>query len=118
MVTILFADLAGFTTLAERRDPEEVQDLLNRCFESWSPASRDTGAPSTSSWGMPSWLCSALPSPTSAIPEGAIRAALDMRGSLAEFSREEGLELAIHIGINTGRVMAGSVGAGAARTTR
>src|SRR5437763_856265 len=31
-VTVLFADLAGFTTLAESRDPEEVHALIDRCF--------------------------------------------------------------------------------------
>src|SRR5213594_2192050 len=32
-VTVLFADLAGFTTLAERLDPEEVHRMIERCFE-------------------------------------------------------------------------------------
>jgi len=33
LVTVLFADLVGFTTLAEGRDPEETRDLLSRYFE-------------------------------------------------------------------------------------
>src|SRR5262249_19609687 len=32
-VTILFADVAGFTTLAEQLDPEIVHEIINRCFE-------------------------------------------------------------------------------------
>jgi ribosomal protein L40E len=32
LVSILFADLVGFTTLAEGRDPEEARDLLSRYF--------------------------------------------------------------------------------------
>jgi hypothetical protein len=32
-VTVLFADVAGFTTLAEQLDPEIVHDIMNRCFE-------------------------------------------------------------------------------------
>ena len=32
-VTVLFADLAGFTTLAENLDPEEVHRIIERCFE-------------------------------------------------------------------------------------
>src|SRR5215831_12440562 len=31
-VTVLFADLAGFTTLAEQLDPEVVHEIINRCF--------------------------------------------------------------------------------------
>jgi class 3 adenylate cyclase/tetratricopeptide (TPR) repeat protein len=33
LVSVLFADLVGFTTLSESRDPEEVRDLLSRYFE-------------------------------------------------------------------------------------
>ncbi|MDL1896091.1 zinc-ribbon domain-containing protein, partial [Anaerolineae bacterium CFX7] len=32
-VTILFADLSGFTALAETRDPEAVRELINACFD-------------------------------------------------------------------------------------
>src|SRR5438128_3201060 len=32
-VTVLFADVAGFTTLAEQLDPEVVHDLINRCLD-------------------------------------------------------------------------------------
>jgi adenylate cyclase len=46
-------------------------------------------------------------------PEWAVWAALDMRGSLAEFNRTQGLNLAIHIGLNTEHVLAGSVGSAA-----
>jgi class 3 adenylate cyclase len=33
LVTVLFADLVGFTTLSEGRDPEEVRELLSKYFE-------------------------------------------------------------------------------------
>src|SRR5213593_1928310 len=33
VVTVLFADLVGFTTLSETRDPEQVKNLVDRCFE-------------------------------------------------------------------------------------
>ena len=33
LVSVLFADLVGFTTMSEHRDPEEVRDLLTRYFE-------------------------------------------------------------------------------------
>src|SRR6185369_4703067 len=32
-VTVLFADLAGFSALAEQRDPEEIHGIVERCFE-------------------------------------------------------------------------------------
>lgn len=33
VVSVLFADLVGFTTLSETRDPEEVRELLSRYFD-------------------------------------------------------------------------------------
>ncbi|MGH9111574.1 MAG: zinc-ribbon domain-containing protein, partial [Acidimicrobiales bacterium] len=33
VVTIVFADLVGFTKLSEHRDPEQVKRLVDRCFE-------------------------------------------------------------------------------------
>src|SRR5262245_64388908 len=33
VVTVLFADIVGFTALAERTDPEQVKNLVDRCFE-------------------------------------------------------------------------------------
>ena len=33
ITTVLFADLVGFTTLSEGRDPEEVRELLSRYFD-------------------------------------------------------------------------------------
>src|SRR3982751_718016 len=32
MVTIMFADISGFTALSENMDPEAVRDLMNTCF--------------------------------------------------------------------------------------
>jgi class 3 adenylate cyclase len=32
-VTVLFADLTGYTAMSEKLDPEEVREIMNRCFE-------------------------------------------------------------------------------------
>ena len=62
LVSVLFADLVGFTTLAEDRDPEDVRELLTRYFEMARDdhralrrdASRSSSAtPSWPSWGTP-----------------------------------------------------------------
>lgn len=37
LVTIMFADISGFTGLAETMDPEAVRDLMNACFERLVP---------------------------------------------------------------------------------
>ncbi len=38
LVTVIFADIAGFTSLAETMDPEHVRDLINACFDQLVPA--------------------------------------------------------------------------------
>lgn len=110
LVTIVFADLTGFTGLAERLDPEEVQDLLNRCFDCLVPCVERYGGAIDKFIGDALMALFGAPVAHERDPERAIRAALDMRSSLAELNREHGLRLAVHIGINTGHVLAGSVG--------
>ncbi len=110
---MVFADLAGFTGLAERLDPEEVQDLLNRCFNCLVPCVERYGGTIDKFMGDALMALFGAPVAHERDPERAIRAAVDMRSSLAEFNRAEGLKLAVHIGINTGHVLAGSVGSAA-----
>jgi class 3 adenylate cyclase len=33
LVTVMFADISGFTSMSEKMDPELVRDLINACFE-------------------------------------------------------------------------------------
>jgi class 3 adenylate cyclase/tetratricopeptide (TPR) repeat protein len=115
LVTILFADLAGFTGLAEHLDPEEVQDLLNSCFDCLVPCVERYGGSIDKFMGDALMALFGAPVAHERDPEGAILAALDILASLAQFNQERHLELAVHIGINTGRVLAGSVGGGGRR---
>ena len=115
LVTILFADLAGFTALAEHLDPEEVHKLPNRCFDRLVPCVERYGGTIDKFIGDALMALFGAPVAHEHDPERAIRAALDLRGTLEEFNREQGLALALHIGINTGRVLAGSVGGGGRR---
>ena len=115
LVTIVFADLTGFTSLAERLDPEEVQDLLNRCFDCLVPCVERYGGAIDKFMGDALMALFGAPVAHERDPERAIRAAIDMRSSLAGLNREHGLKLAVHIGINTGHVLAGSVGSASRR---
>src|SRR5690349_10615269 len=38
LVTVMFADISGFTSLSETMDPESVRDLMNQCFAHIIPA--------------------------------------------------------------------------------
>lgn len=115
VVTILFADIMGFTTLSERRPPEEVVDLLNEYFHEmtdiifrWDGTlDKFVGDEIMAFWGAPA------DQPDHA--ELAVRCALNMADSLVRMQqkwKEEGQEiLDCGIGINTGEVVIGNIGA-------
>jgi hypothetical protein len=106
LVTILFADIAGFTALAERIDPEEVQELLNHCFDALVPCIERYGGSVDKFMGDAVMALFGAPTSHENDAERAIRAALDIQGALRDFNRANDLDLAIHIGINTGLVIA------------
>ena len=37
LVTVMFADISGFTALSEQLDPEAVRELINACFSHLAP---------------------------------------------------------------------------------
>jgi adenylate cyclase len=113
-VTVLFADLRGFTTLSEKVPARELVTLLNRYLERMSRAIEAEGGVIDKFIGDEIMALFGAPLPVADGADRAIRAALAMRTALAELNREfaaEGRpELAFGIGINTARVIAGNIG--------
>lgn len=116
-VTMLFADLRGFTALCDRLDPAVAVDILNEYF-------RRMNAVITSHHGLINELVGdgllALFGALENNPwqgRDAVLAALDMRAELARYNEElraQSLpELRFGIGIHGGEVVAGVMGAGA-----
>ncbi len=113
-VTVLFADLRGFTTLAEGMPAPELVALLNRYLDRMSAALEAEGGVIDKYIGDE--IMALFGAPVAA-PDGAdraVRAALGMRSALAAFNRELAAEgrpaLAFGVGINTARVVAGNIG--------
>lgn len=109
-VTVLFADIAGFTTLSEQMDPEIVRDLVNACFERLVPVVGKYGGTVDKFYGDGVMALFGAPAVHENDPERALRTALGMKAALAEFNAERGTNLALHFGINTGMVVAGGMG--------
>jgi adenylate cyclase len=113
-VTMLFADIRGFTSMSERHTPEQMVATLNAYFELMvdvlfkhgGTLDKYVGDEIIGLFGAPVTLPDA--------PLRAVRAALDMLKALEEFNRSresQGQErIAIGIGLNTGRVIAGAIG--------
>ena len=110
LVTVMFADIAGFTRLAETLDPEQVRDLMNGCFEKLVPPVFHYGGTVDKFIGDAIMALFGAPITHENDPERALRAALSMQEAIGEFNKAHGLHLEPHFGINTGLVLAGSIG--------
>ncbi|UQA55711.1 adenylate/guanylate cyclase domain-containing protein [Polyangium aurulentum] len=112
--SVLFADIRGFTSLAERMPPVEVVSLLNGYFAAVSPPIRAEGGFINKFGGDSLLAVFGAPVPAEDHVARAVRAALGVRAALAELNARElaegRVELRIGIGIHTGEMVAGSVG--------
>jgi len=113
-VTVLFADLVGYTPLAERVEPSQLVEILNGCFERLSGAiTEHRGHVGTFIGdGILAFFGMLEPNPWQA--DDAVRAALAMRAALADYNREleaKGLPtLAVGVGLHRGSGVAALVG--------
>ncbi len=109
-VTIMFADISGFTAMSERLDPEQVRSLMNACFDHLVPAIRDYDGVVDKFIGDEIMALFGAPQAHENDPERALRAALEMMKRLAEFNAKHSVDLGLHFGLNTGVVIAGGIG--------
>jgi adenylate cyclase len=116
-VTVLFADVSGFTTLAERLDPEDVRAFQNALFEMLSDTIKRYDGFVEKFVGDAVMAVFGAPRAHEDDPERALSAALDMvNGSdqLSEtWARRIGQPVKLHIGVHTGPVVAGNLGSAA-----
>jgi len=116
-VTVLFADLSGFTALSERLDPEETRALQTDLFRELSSTIQRFDGFVEKFVGDAVMAVFGAPVAHDEDPERALRAALTMHERIAALSedwvRRLGQPLALHIGVNTGPVVAGHIGSDA-----
>jgi predicted ATPase/class 3 adenylate cyclase len=113
-VTVLFVDLSDYTHLSQKIDPETLYEVIQQFIEALANdvyryegmIDKFTGDGLMALFGAP------IAHENNA--ELAVRAALDMQTSVADlsekFSAELGMELKVHIGLNSGPVIAGGIG--------
>jgi adenylate cyclase len=119
-VTVLFADLSGFTALSEQIDPELLRTLQNELFEELTQAVQNFGGFVDKFIGDALLALFGAPVAHEDDPERALRAALDMArraaGMEERWRARAGLPPMLHVGINTGPVVTGGFGAGNAKS--
>lgn len=108
VATVLFADLVGFTTLAESQDPEQVKDLVDRCFERLAADIHAFGGQVDKVVGDAIIALFGAPVAHEDDAERAVRAALRMQESVATFAGDA-TPVQLRIGVNTGEVVVGSL---------
>ncbi|MBI5288100.1 MAG: AAA family ATPase [Chloroflexi bacterium] len=118
-VTVMFADLSGFTTLSETADAEDVRNLVNSCFERLGSIATRMGGYIDKFIGDELMVLFGAPRSLEDHASRALLAALEMRDALVVFNGEHAAlrsnPLGMHFGINSGLVIAGGMGLEAKR---
>jgi class 3 adenylate cyclase len=112
VVTVVFADLVGFTTFSEGRDPEQVKNLVDRCFERLVADINAFGGRVDKIVGDAIVALFGAPVAHEDDAERAVRAALQMQRTLATVTGELASKVQLRIGVNTGEVLVGALRAG------
>jgi class 3 adenylate cyclase/tetratricopeptide (TPR) repeat protein len=110
VVSVLFADLAGFTALGGQLDPEDVRDLQAELFEVLHSEVERFGGTTEKFVGDAILAVFGIPQTHEDDPERAVRAALSAHAEFTAFAdrirTEHRAEVGLRIGVNTGEVVA------------
>lgn len=115
-LTVLFADVSGFTALSQELDPEEVREAISLCFEKLNPRIAQHGGTIHKYEGDLVIALFGFPKAHEDDPEQAVKAATEMIGLVPEINRVLGAalgvkrKLGLHIGISSGTVFVGEIG--------
>jgi class 3 adenylate cyclase/tetratricopeptide (TPR) repeat protein len=112
VATVVFADLVGFTALSETRDPEQVKELVDGCFERLVQDITGFGGRVDKIIGDAILALFGAPIAHEDDAERAVRAALRMQQTIIEYAAEVGASIQARIGVNTGEVLVGALRAG------
>lgn len=109
-VTVLFADIVGFTELSTQISATELVNLLNEIFSTFDKLSDKYSLEKIKTIGDNYMVAGGLPAQRPDHAEIVAQMALDMQASVAQFNLQHQTNLNIRIGMNTGPVVAGVIG--------
>ena len=114
--TVLFADLSGYTAVAERMDPERVKSMVDRALRRLGEEVTRYGGSVDKFIGDNVMAVFGAPVSHEDDPERAVRAGLAMQAAMEEINErvaaDIGTEFELRVGVNSGEVLAGQVGDG------
>ncbi len=109
--TVLFADLVGFTKLSRQMPAKKLVGLLNELYSRFDRLVEKHGVEKIKTIGDAYMVAAFAPDASSRHAVRVASLALDMQEALDAFRKRHGLELEIRIGIHSGPVVAGVIGA-------
>jgi class 3 adenylate cyclase/tetratricopeptide (TPR) repeat protein len=112
LATVVFADIVGFSAIANDLEPDAVRELANAFFEPLAREVEREGGTVMKYVGDGVMAVFGVPTAHEDDAVRAVRAAIAMTGRVSEIARQRNHEVALRVGVNTGLVMVGTVGAG------
>ena len=109
-VTILFADIVGFTEMSSRSSPEALVSLLNKVFSRFDALVEVGGLEKIKTIGDAYMVVAGLPESRDDHAQAIARLALAMVAATAEVAWDTGEPLKIRVGVHSGAVVAGVIG--------
>ncbi|MCE9573980.1 MAG: HAMP domain-containing protein [Deltaproteobacteria bacterium] len=109
-VTVLFADLVGFTALSSRTSPEALVGMLDELFSIFDRLAEELGLEKIKTIGDAYMVVAGIPEPRADHALAIARMGLAMQAELRAYSARNGTDLTIRVGIHTGSVVAGVIG--------
>jgi len=109
-VTVLFADIVGFTKLTASMPPAELVELLSQLFSRFDQLAEQHGLEKIKTIGDGYMVVGGAPTSLEGHASVIARLALEMQQELAAFNTQAGKSLQMRIGISSGAVVAGVIG--------
>ena len=109
VVTVVFADLVGYTGMSEGVDPEHVKNLVDRAFQRLVTDVVNHGGRVDKIVGDQIMAIFGAPTAHEDDAERAVRAALQMQRTLTCYAEEVAVPIAMRVGINTGEALVGTL---------
>ncbi|PIO59036.1 adenylate/guanylate cyclase catalytic domain protein, partial [Teladorsagia circumcincta] len=109
-VSILFADIAGFTKMSSNKSADELVNLLNDLFGRFDYLCRVGGLEKISTLGDCYYCVAGCPEPCADHAIRTVEMGLNMIVAIRQFDIDRGQAVNMRVGIHTGKVMCGMVG--------
>ena len=109
-VSVLFADLVGFTQLSKGLSAERLVEILDQIFSDFDAIVGAAGVEKIKTIGDCYMLVGGVPEPLADHAVAVVQAGFDMLAAMARINQQHGTELQIRVGVNSGPVVAGVIG--------